>query len=545
MRLKHRHQPPPPPRKKKPVIAAKRNILGPHLRKRFDVAAAQFNRGEYQAAGRIYQQALVEFPEQWACYLNLGQIYRHIPDRLTQQLQLLQWAVIAGGDHPRALNAQGDGFCRIDDLPQAVAKYRQSLAREPLQKPAFFKAFGNVLFQTGAHHAALTAFARGSELAPDDIDFEINRSHALNGLGKHREAFDVCRSALTKFADPASAPIALRVGHATALICLGECAKADALIEAWSSEEQAMINTITLQARSSMLQGQFKKGWPLLDPVWRETLGPRAKFPGKIWQDEDLNGKTIVLFCEQGMGDTLQFVRYAPMVAALGAKVYLYCQVPLKRILMKIPGVHTVYGQGEILPHVDFNFALPSLANKFQTELHSIPAKAPYIPMPKPQRRTDKTLRIALTWAGNDALQNDHNRSLNFQQLLPLFDLSHCRFYNFQVGPKSTQIEASGLQHLVIQPTPFSDFSDTAEALQNIDLLITVDTSVAHLAGAIGTPVWTLLPHAPDWRWMLNRDDSPWYPSMRLFRQPEGGAWEPVIAAVKAALHQEIEQRTA
>jgi hypothetical protein len=212
---------------------------------------------------------------------------------------------------------------------------------------------------------------------------------------------------------------------------------------------------------------------------------------------------------------------------------------------MKIPGVHTVYGQGEILPHVDFNFALPSLANKFQTELRSIPAKVPYIPMPKPQRRTDKTLRIALTWAGNDAHQNDHNRSLNFQQLLPLFDLSHCRFYNFQVGPKSTQIEASGLQHLVIQPTPFSDFNDTAEALQNIDLLITVDTSVAHLAGAIGTPVWTLLPHAPDWRWMLNRDDSPWYPSMRLFRQPEGGAWEPVIAAVKAALHQEIEQRTA
>lgn len=539
--MRHKHprkaarQPSP---KKAPKAASHLSHVEQQIAPRFNAAAKLHNSGERQAAKYAYQKLALEFPEQWACYINLSLIIKKNKDSLPQRLQILRWAMIASGENARALKIYADELLENGDTAQSLVYYHKSLARTETPDANLFKAFGNALFKNNNRNAALIAFTRGHQLAPDAPDFAVSRCHVLNGLGRHQEALDIANAALAKLDHPETEQFGLRNAQAITLVCLGRCAEADALIATWPAHERADIHTITTQARSLMLQGKLHEGWPLLSQVWRHTLGPSPRFPGQPWQGEDLKGKTIVLFCEQGMGDTLQFVRYAPLIAAMGAKVYLYCQVPLKRLLTHMQGVNRVFAQGELLPHVDFNFPMPDLAVYFDTRLTTIPNHHPYITPPKAKRLIDQSFRIGLAWAGNSQHQNDFNRSIQLSQLLPLLEIPTCRFYNFQVGPETAQIEALGLQHLITEPSPLTDFSDTAHALQQVDLLITVDTSIAHLAGAIYMPVWVLLPKAPDWRWLLDRDDTPWYPSMRLFRQQTDANWSAVIARIKTALLQ-------
>ncbi|HEY2243603.1 MAG TPA: glycosyltransferase family 9 protein, partial [Xanthobacteraceae bacterium] len=263
--------------------------------------------------------------------------------------------------------------------------------------------------------------------------------------------------------------------------------------------------------------------------------------------DTPLHGKTILLHAEQGLGDTIQFARYAPLVAAQGAKVVLEVQPELKSLLSRLDGVTAVVARGEAPPPFDVHCPLGSLPLALKTELPVVPAQIPYLfadeaHLQKWSVRIEKlpSPRIALAWAGNPAHDNDRNRSIAFATLAPLLAMpgSFISIQRDVRGDEAAQLAAQ--PRLTHVGGELADFNDTAAVLALCDLLITVDTAPAHLAGAMGRPVWVLVPFAPDWRWMLDGEITPWYPAARVFRQPALADWNTVIARVAAALQNEL-----
>jgi len=266
--------------------------------------------------------------------------------------------------------------------------------------------------------------------------------------------------------------------------------------------------------------------------------------PQPLWRgEEDLHGKTILLIAEQGLGDAIQFVRYAPLIAARGAKVLLGVQRPVVDLLATVPGVAGVFGENEPLPEFDLHCPLLSLPLAFETELPTIPANVPYIlaheeRIAKWRRRLPDggRLRVGICWAGTSAHPNNHRRSIPIERFAAILSVPGIDFINLQkdVGEAEAAILS---EHGVNQlGQEFTDFADTAAVVAMLDLVISVDTSVAHLAGAMAKAVGVLLPFSPDFRWMLDRTDSPWYPTMRLFRQSAPGDWDGPLAR----LHQEL-----
>jgi hypothetical protein len=295
-----------------------------------------------------------------------------------------------------------------------------------------------------------------------------------------------------------------------------------------------------------LLSGDLKAGWEKYE--WRRKLTEVTGtyiFKKEPWRGEDVSGKRILLYGEQGFGDTLQFIRYAGMLSGRGAEVYVECQPELVSLLSDLAGISCVVGRGAALPEYDYHCPILSLPGFFGTEIETIPAAIPYISVSPVKlsswrdrlRGDGSRLKVGLSWAGRPTHKKDHYRSLSLSLMSPLGGVAGVTFYSLQKGEASLQSVSppSGMK-LVDYTSELGDFSDTAGLLGNLDLVISVDTAVVHLAGAMGKRVWTLLPYAPDWRWLLGREDSPWYPTMRLFRQPAPGDWQTVIAQVAASL---------
>jgi Tetratricopeptide repeat/Glycosyltransferase family 9 (heptosyltransferase) len=277
----------------------------------------------------------------------------------------------------------------------------------------------------------------------------------------------------------------------------------------------------------------------------------RARIPGggprdpgiALWQGENLYRKTLIVHAEQGIGDTLQFLRYVPFLAAAGARVVFGPQLELMALLKDFPGIAELAPPGSTLA-ADFHVPLMSLAHRFGTTLESIPCKTPYLVPPAglsatlTQPRGSK-LRIGVVWAGRPAHQDDHARSMPFEELLALADLPSATFYSLQIGERAQDIAACGAAGLIRDLSPqLTDFAVTAAVLRELDLVVTVDTAVAHLAGAMARPCFVLLPFCADWRWLRQREDSPWYPTLRLFRQASPGDWAGVMPRLRAAIEQ-------
>jgi hypothetical protein len=299
-------------------------------------------------------------------------------------------------------------------------------------------------------------------------------------------------------------------------------------------------------AVTRLCMGDYRNGWKQYECRWRrKDLGAqRGAYSQPIWDGEqDLSGKTVLFHAEQGLGDSIQFVRYAPLAAARGAKVVLAVQPPLKMLMCSVPGVSGVFTDGEMLPDFDLRCPMMSLPLAFGTELATVPAHIPYLrPLEerlvqwRPRLPQTGRLRVGLCWAGNGIHLNDRNRSVPLARFAQLFAVPNVDFVSLQKDVSET--EAAILrEHGVIQlGQEFKDFADTAAVVAMLDLVIAVDTSVAHLAGAMGKAVALLLPYSPDFRWLLHRTDSPWYPSMRLFRQTSIGDWDGTIERVRREL---------
>lgn len=304
--------------------------------------------------------------------------------------------------------------------------------------------------------------------------------------------------------------------------------------------------------------GDFEAGWPLYEarseiPSVARMAGLRTGAPR--WQGGPLGRTTLLVESEQGLGDTIQFIRYLPLLKSRpgveAASITLACDQAMLRLLSGYPGVDRLLekpGRRKPMPRGhDHVVSLMSLPAIFETTLETVPAAVPYV-TPHPglieqwARRIDaKGFKVGVVWAGRPQHENDRNRSMSLEDLVPLGKVRSVTLFSLQKGPAE---EALAKPPKGLKMTPlgglFADFADTAAAIANLDLVISVDTAVAHLAGAMGTPVWTLLPHVPDWRWMLDREDSPWYPTMRLFRQETPGDWSGVVAAVAKALRAEL-----
>jgi hypothetical protein len=294
-----------------------------------------------------------------------------------------------------------------------------------------------------------------------------------------------------------------------------------------------------------LLNDDFARGWEEYEWRWEDEHLKRQKpqFKQPLWLgQESLKGKTILLHAEQGLGDTIQFSRYAKLVSHRGAKVVLQVQKGLKSLMQSVAGVNWVVEQGEALPAFDYHTPLMSLPLAFKTSLETIPAESVYLECEAVRvekwkdRLGDKSKpRVGLVWSGNKDHKNDHNRSIALAMLSRIL-AEEVEFISLQKEVRER--DKSALEQVAVKHfgEELKDFMDTAGLVANMDLVISVDTSVAHLAGALGKPLWVLLPFSPDWRWLLEREDSPWYPSAKLYRQPKIGDWESVIVKVAAEL---------
>jgi hypothetical protein len=325
----------------------------------------------------------------------------------------------------------------------------------------------------------------------------------------------------------------LRLGEAMRLLDAALAARPDFPAARWT------------RAMARLQAGDMPGGWDDFEARWSlPEVGPGPAIPRPVWDGTPLAGRRLLLQPEQGLGDTIQFARYAPLLAARGGTVVLGVQPPLQRLLrsLEAPGV-TVVACGEVLPPIDCYLPLLSVPRVLRQGLGDIPAAAPYLvaepaAVARWRRRIGAAcggaLAVGLVWAGNPRHINDANRSLPPAQLAALAAVPGVRFFGLQCGPG--RAVAPPLPEMVDLAAGLDDFAETAAVLAALDLLISVDTAPLHLAGALGRPAWALLPAVPDWRWLLGRVDSPWYPSLRLFRQPRPGDWAAVIAEVGVAL---------
>jgi Flp pilus assembly protein TadD len=422
---------------------------------------------------------------------------------------------------------------------EAEETFRGALARDPRSADAL----ANLSASLGALNRVEEALAAGQQavrLRPDHANAWANFGVLLARLGRLADAAAACRTA-----------IRLRPDHANAHVNLGLALSGQGRLEEAITALRRAIQIAPDHpdarknlAMTLLLLGHLAEGFAMYEH--RRPPCPAGLSPGPPrWRGESLAGGTILLHAEQGLGDTIQFVRYVPEVAQRSAgRVLLVAPPPLTRLLAGLPGLNGLLRPGEPAPPAAAQCALLSLPHTLGTTLESVPAPVPYLRAePEALARWRERLarlpglRVGLAWAGNPNHGNDHNRSIAPPQLAPLWAVREVSWVSLQVGARQGALRGHAPDGAVLDLAPaLTDFAETAAAMAQLDLVVTVDTAVAHLAGALGRPVWTMLPALPDWRWLLGREDTPWYPSMRLFRQAQAGDWQRVVARVAASV---------
>jgi hypothetical protein len=397
-------------------------------------------------------------------------------------------------------------------------------------------------------------FNRGSKQAPSESDGATTGADHLVRLGdralragRAEEAADHYQLALNE--DISQVPVYPKLGNALARLGKFEDAMAvyQRSISLDPDHAPGHVGLGTLLLR----QGEYRKGWPHFE--WRQALPPMSELvrhlPGPAWKGEPLEGKTILLYHEQSLSDSIQFIRYAPRVAARGATVIVACPRKLERIFADVPGVSMVVADGDAVPPIHTHASLMSLPNIFETTLDTVPGEMPYlgsgdvmIPMTPP--RPGEELCVGLTWAGDPHYSEDMYRSCPFAALVPLMWVEGLTFYCVQTGDKSMDLwGARGETRMIDMASSLRDLATTATIIDQLDIVITVDTAVAQIAGAMGKPVWVALPFSCDWRWGLSGEQTPWYPSMRLFRQREPDDWSGPIKNMATRLETIVSAR--
>jgi len=505
-----------------------------------NLAHSYLRLGENEKARDLYQQVLELRPDNAMAHHGLG----------TAKELLLEWEeALHCFERAVALDPQSADFLcglaralRKVKAPGGAAKaYQRALELDP-KRHEIYCELGTVLADVGEFGAAVENLRRALLLEPGSAKAVTALGYLFYRQGHLDSALESYRCAVKLDPNLANAHLQLAI----ALAELGDWAEAMASYERARSAEPESAEVLYDLALAHLRRGQFALGWGEYESRWGAWPPPDGrKLPQPLWKGEPLEGARILLYAEQGQGDTLQFVRYVPLVVARGGKVILEVQRRLHRLLAGTAGASQVISQGDPLPEVTWRCPLLSLPLAFATELSRIPAPIPYV-HPDPglasawrQRLQRDAVRIGLAWGGNAAHTSDYLRSVPLAKLLPLLRLEGVTFYSLQMGPPTKQLKVlpPGTNLIDLAPEQ-KDFADTAAIVANLDLVISVDTAVAHLAAAMGKPVWILLAKLADWRWLLEREDSPWYPTVRLFRQSTPRIWQDPVDRIERELQQ-------
>lgn len=538
-------------------------------------AQAYFAR-RFADAIALYEQVTTLDPGHRDALINLGATYR-ASGRTLDAVRVLTRAITADPDSPDAHNNLANALRALGKHDEAIGCYRRAFRLRPgnklvrhnlaavlvdagrpteaidLLQPALeaepdnaelWADLGSALHHLGHYDAAIACYRRAVTTQPGHASAWVGLGASLEAVGRYDAALQVQKRAL------AASPQDKRALHHIAQVyaSLGELDAAGQVVDRLLAAEDTPELRI-LESRVALLKGDFARGWPAYEHRWLRAKGPKPEHPSPRWQGEDLYGKRVLLFAEQGVGDLFQFIRYANVLADRGASVVFAGPSEVAPIMRAARGVAEVVEPQGKLPAVDYHLPLLSAPLHVGTILETIPGDVPYIRVPDRRQAPAELLarpgfKIGIVWAGNPEHGNDRNRSTKLENLLPLMNVPGTSFFSLQRGHARAQLAETGAAAFVTDLAPqIRDWADTAAILTELDLLIAIDTAIVHLAGALARPVWTLLAAAPDWRWMLGRDDSPWYPTMRLFRQSEQGRWGSVIAGVREALHAELAGR--
>ncbi len=505
--------------------------------------------GQLDEAIASYDRALAARPD-YAEALNNRGIALQAAGRLEDALDDFRRSYANKPDYPEPLNNLGIALKDHGRLSEAETVFREAVALRP-QQAETINNLGLTLLAQGRFEEALDCLNASVALCPTFPQAFSNRGAVLQQLARFEEAR----------ADFARA-LELKPDYIEALNNLGVCHIAEGNLEAgMASLDHALacapehVNTHWNRSLGLLLRGDLAEGWREYEWRFRNKSVAEHITRKPLWDGSDLTGRTILVHAEQGLGDTINFVRYLPSVKARGGRVLFECPRHLTALVAGVPGIDALLvppapGEDHAEPY-DVQIPLLSLPCLLGTTLETIPAEVPYLRCPAPlrenwrQRLEEITtgvgnrcqLKVGLVWAGSPVHKNDHNRSCALADLAPLAQTPGVTFFSLQKGPGAAQAAnaPAGMTLIDLDPA-LNDFADTAAVIEQLDLIIAVDTSVLHMAGALGKPVWALIPFSPDWRWLTDREDSPWYPTMRLFRQPAPRAWTPVIARVAEEL---------
>lgn len=451
--------------------------------------------------------------------------------RTIDRSQLAAQAMAAGN---KALNegkieAAAEAFARAAQLRPDVAQGHNNL--------------GVLLRRLGKTQAAVASYRRGLILAPDDGGLHSNLGNALRELGHLDEAVVALRRAVELQPDNTSFGFNL----ALALRDARHLDEALALMERLAAAHPENGDYAWDLALTRLQMTDYLAGFQGYEARWRLARSPERILPGpRLEADSDVAGKIVVLLSEQGFGDALQFARLVPLLAKRGCRIVLECQPELKSLLAGLPGVTAVVDKHAALPAHDFWAPMLSLARILGVSWENLPAAVPYLKPPHPlakplDRPPGCVVKAGLVWAGKTT---PRDRSWPLETLIPLFGDPRVQFHSLQLGPRSADLTATGLNCLIPDLSPnLKSFADTAAVMADLDLIVTIDTSVAHLAGALGRPTFVLLRYVSDWRWLDEPEDCAWYPSLRLFRQPDPFDFHTPVAKLAEALRNVVGER--
>ncbi|MDZ4870402.1 MAG: tetratricopeptide repeat protein [Alphaproteobacteria bacterium] len=509
-----------------------------------DHIEARRNRGHMLAEMKRDVDALAvldRVPTENIQTLTLRAKLRMNADRASDAFADFELIVALDPQNWEAWNNRGILLDKVERYEDALKSYDRALALAPND--------GNVLHNRGAVLLCLSRFDEALPLFehliatdPDHADNWSCHGVALASLMRLEEALASFEKGLEL--DPDS--LRARNGKGMALVALGRPDKAIPEYKKAAALHVGNPMTHGNLAFAELVSGNLTDGFANYE--WRRKDGPIGKsqrdYPQPEWTGENLAGKTLLLHPEQGLGDVVQFGRFVPVLAAQGAHVILETPPALTTLMRSLDGNHTIVGTGDRLPPFDLHAPLMSVAHRLDVTLETIPAAVPYLHADQTKRGAWreklaplKGKRVGICWSGHRIHRNDHARSIPFaafQAALGVPDMSFISLQREVRDADEAQLRAQS--NISDWMNEVSDFADTAALIAELDMVVTVDTSVAHVAGALGKPVWILITSAPDWRWLLNRQDSPWYPTARLFRQPTIGDWRSVITDVREAL---------
>lgn len=440
------------------------------------------------------------------CFFKAAELHKN--NQLEQALKLYAQAVAYNPDFPDAYTNMAVALRKQKHFAAALACYQRSLTLRP-DHSGTYSNMGNVLNDLDRISEALDAHAKAVELEPDNLLYLYNKALA------HRDALNLD----------------------TAIALFNEVLQ----------KNPAYRNCRWDRALTYLMKGDFETGFAEYDSRWELEKSPPRPFSEPRWNGGGLGKRRLFIHREQGFGDAIQFARLLPALKKrYGGTLILECQPELVSLFIGLEGVDHVHPFGQPLPQFDTWIPLMSLAHILKIDEDNIPGEVPYLSGPAESRfhirpAPENGLNIALAWAGSPTHQNDRRRSAGLSKFLSLGAFNGVTLFSLQKGPCETDLKAEGGEALIINAAAeVKDFSDTAAIVEQMDLIISVDTSLVHLAGALGKEVWCLLPYTPDWRWMVDRTDSPWYPTLRLFRQETPGDWDGVFDAVIAALQEKL-----